>query len=52
MRRRPSLRTAHNVVRVTRAHWYRLGGFRNSSLFRRHQANRGWMYFIDMGYSA
>jgi len=36
------------IVRITKDHWYRLGGFRNSSLFRRQQKNGSWAYYMAL----
>lgn len=36
------------VTRVTKAHWYRLGGFRSSYCFRRQQKNGAWVYYLDL----
>jgi hypothetical protein len=41
-----------NVCRVSKEQWYRLGGFRNSQLFRKADSRGAWRYYIDYGYSA
>lgn len=34
--------------RITKREWYELGGFKNSSLFRRHNG-RHWEYYRTTG---
>lgn len=43
-------RSIHLRMRTTKRHWYALGGFANSALFRRHNG-RGWMYYISTGHT-
>lgn len=33
-------------MRITKAEWYRLGGFANSDLYRRADRLGRWMHFI------
>lgn len=35
-------------VRITKCEWYRLGGFKNSGLFRTQASRGGWQYWMRM----
>lgn len=37
-----------NTLKLGKAHWYRLGGFANSALFRKADSRGNWHYFVDM----
>lgn len=34
-------------IKITKQHWYQLGGFRNYRCFRRMFNHRGWSYFYS-----
>lgn len=38
----------NNTMKIGKAHWYRLGGFANSALFRRADKRGRWQHFVDM----
>lgn len=38
----------NNHLKISRAHWYRLGGFANSALFRRANKRGAWSYYVNM----
>lgn len=33
-------------ARITKAEWYRLGGFANTRLFRKANKNGSWRYYM------
>jgi hypothetical protein len=35
------------ILKISRAEWYRLGGFRNSRLFRKADRRGVWRYYLD-----
>jgi hypothetical protein len=45
-------RTMILKLRVTKAHWYRLGGFANSNCYRRATKSGAWTYWVLVGQSA
>ena len=38
---------AMSNIKITKQHWYQLGGFRNYRCFRRMFNHRGWSYFYS-----
>jgi hypothetical protein len=41
-----------DAMRITKAEWYRLGGFQNSNLFRKGTKRGGWTYWMLTGWIA
>lgn len=37
-----------NTLKLGKTHWYRLGGFANSALFRKADKRGRWSYYVDM----
>lgn len=35
-------------LKITKAHWYRLGAFANSRLFRKADSKGVWAYYMRM----
>lgn len=40
---------SRGVIRLTKHQWYALGGFKNTSLYRKQRADGAWAYYQDTG---
>jgi hypothetical protein len=40
----------NNIVKVSKDHWYSIGGFKNSACFRKADKNGSWNYYVDLSW--